>query len=217
LVLRKQLSETAVPAVLLEAVTGTTFTPGNSGTAVYDRDGAVIGVLAYASHDGRRGYAISASVLPKLLPDLTSPADGTAPAASLFDRPPPPPLGPITVTNDLQKGRFGGATKDDVAKIVPTLKAMEGGSYFSVDLTVKPVKKSTKLLGPCRFFLHDTFPRSMIQITKPEPDGSFTLEEVRSYGAFTVGCQVFASDGKWHSLEYDLVDLPGLREPFKSR
>jgi hypothetical protein len=40
---------------------------------------------------------------------------------------------------------------------------------------------------------------------------------VHSYGVFTVGCQVYASDGAWHSVEYDLVDLPHLPDAFRNR
>jgi hypothetical protein len=217
--MRAQLSLRDVPALLLTADEGTSFVPGNSGTALFDERGEVIGVLAFASRDGRRGYAISSPVLREVLATSgLSPSDKHAldlPAAAA--RPLPPELPPVAADDDPQKGRFGGQSADGQVELTARFRKASGESYFSFDVSVRPVQPSLHLLPPARFYLHDSYPRSVIQITRPDDAGAFSLSEVHSYGIFTIGCHVFASDERWHSVEYDLLNLPNLPEVFLNR
>lgn len=217
--LRRQASDKGFAALLIEATKGVRFTPGNSGTAMLDANGEVAGVLAFASRDGALGYAISGDAVRQFLNLPQSPAmNGAAMGAGQqARRAPPPPLGEIRHDDDPQKGRFGGVSNDGVAELVATYRGQNGSSYFTFDVTVRPAKRGGRLLGPARFFLHDTFPRQMIQISRVASDGSLTLYEVSSYGAFTVGCQVCADDGSWRELEYDLADWPYLPKIFRER
>ena len=77
------------------------------------------------------------------------------------------------------------------------------------DAVVESVDGSP-LQSPIVFHLHDSFARSAITIRKIREGRRAVLYEVNAYGAFTIGAQVRTARGDWTSLEYNLVDLPGL-------
>jgi hypothetical protein len=69
----------------------------------------------------------------------------------------------------------------------------------------------TPLESPVIFYLHRTYPRNPIKITKIRDERMAVLEEVSSYGDYTIGAQVKTARGKWIGLELDLgmaLDLP---------
>jgi hypothetical protein len=220
LTMRAQLARSGVDSLLLKADEHTEFSAGNSGAAILNVEQHVIGVLAYASRDGREGYAISSATLLSVLPPAVRAV--TAPVGPTTDldedaRPLPPGLPAIKFPDDPQKGRFGGRQQDGDVKLTATLRRVSGSSHFVFDASVASTRSDLQVLAPARFYLHDSFPRTVIQITKRDENGGYTLSEVSSYGIFTLGCHVFASDGRWHAVEFDLGKLPELPEIFHSR
>ncbi len=127
---------------------------------------------------------------------------------------PPKPL-PVRHTDDIQKDRWGGAEERDGRKLEARLGEVSSGE-FDVDLTVRSTDGSN-LQGPVIFHLHNTYPRSRIAIRAIHDENWARLEEVSSYGVFTVGVQVRDRSGRWTSLEVDLKGLTGLPERFLSR
>jgi hypothetical protein len=220
LTMRAQHSQSGVSSLLLSADDDTAFEPGNSGSAIFDKHGEVIGVLAFASRDGRTGYAISIDALNAILPRERPAAamrESQADPSNVTVRPLPPALERGTVWDDPNKNRFGGSKTDGLVKIEAILRRVSGTSYFSFDVSVEAIQANLKLYAPARFHLHDTYPKQMVQITRKNSRQGFTLSEVHAYGVFTIGCHVFASDNRWHAVEYDLIDLPELPDVFKSR
>jgi len=220
LTMRAQHAQSGVPSLLLVADDATTFEPGNSGSAILDTHGEVIGVLAFASRDGRSGYAISIRALDFLLPrekPVAGMTDDRTDPSSVTARPLPPILEPGNARDDPHKGRFGGSESDGQVEISAVFRGKSGSSFFIFDVSVQAVQQDLELLPPARFYLHDTFPKPMIQVTRRNSRQGFTLSEVHSYGSFTIGCHVFASDNKWHAVEYDLVNLIDLPQVFANR
>ncbi|MHC2390853.1 hypothetical protein ACVMFA_009502 [Bradyrhizobium liaoningense] len=127
----------------------------------------------------------------------------------------PPSPDAVLHADDPQKGRWGELPERNGRRLEATLKDSDRDT-FDVDLTVRSTDQSP-LEGPVLFHLHDSFPRKTIYIRRIR-DGSFAvLEEVNTYGVFTVGAQVKASDGRWTGLELDLVNLKGLPRRFRDR
>jgi hypothetical protein len=222
--MRRQLSQTSIDSFRVLATKGSKFVPGNSGSALFDENGRVVGVLAFASRDGAEGYAIASSALPALMPALFDAAPvgkSSKGARPDLKTSAPPALAPVTIAEDIQRGRFGGLSSDGKVKLEVSVLREVGERYFVFTVAAVPIQ-GTKLKGPARFHLHDTYPRSLIEIRKPDENGAFALREVHSYGVYTIGCQVLDSDNIWHSLEFNLADLgkgktPKLRAPFVNR
>lgn len=208
LTVRKQLSRLGSPSFRVAADKGFEFHPGLSGSPLCNVKGEVIGVLAFSSQDGSLGYVLSIEAAPKLLPVLLPPGKAAGSSNQLVDDvPPPPPLPKVRDEHDLQAGRFGGKNNDGAVALSVELQRVVGTSYFIFDAIVRAVKSTVRVVGPARFYLHDTYPRSMIQVQRPEPDNSIQLKEIHSYGVYTLGCQVYCSDRKWHRVELDLYTL----------
>lgn len=232
---RRQLTQRSVPGFRMKAKEGESrFVPGNSGSPVCDERGKVIGVLAFASREGLDGYVLSSRAVVELFPAVGSKPlrrraavgstdEGTAGAPlsrALEHRPPPPPLGEVKDSNDLQKGRFGGSPSSGPVKLSLDLVGRPRANFFVFDARVESIDRDIKLVGPARFFLHDTFPRSLIEIRRNDEDGALVLRGVSSYGMFTLGCQVYCSDGQWRQLEFDLLPWAkkvGLSKKLQSR
>jgi len=209
LTVRRQLSASGAPSFRVAARKGFEFGPGTSGSPICDTKGAVVGVLAFASRDGAFGYALSSSKLPLLLPSLARNAQAHSgpPGIEPRDIPPPPALPRVTDPIDLQKGRFGGHANDGTVELSAKLERTVGKSYFIFEAAARTVRAGVSLEGPARFFLHDTYPRSVVEVRRPDSDGALKLRDVHAYGVFTLGCQVFCSDGAWHGVELDLTTL----------
>lgn len=125
----------------------------------------------------------------------------------------PPAPGPIRHADDLQKGRWGGKSQRDGRSLEVVLKELEHGA-FHFDASVTSVDGST-LAGPVLFHLHDTFNPSVIHVAEIREGTRAVLEDVSSYGIFTIGAQVKSATGSWIGLEWDLTHLPGLPERFR--
>jgi len=185
---------------------------GNSGSPIIEvKSGEVIGVLAFRSADGRIGYALGVSALRQIAPGLL----GLGPTAS--ERTGPPPLPPVTHPRDPQRGRFGGRRSDGFVTLEAEDVESFGESHFRFDATVRPERKGVSLVGPARFHLHDSFPRSIVSVRKVDSRGRLTLRDISSYGVFVVGCQVRDAAGSWHAVEIDLDELSDLPKIFHER
>lgn len=85
--------------------------------------------------------------------------------------------------------------------------------YFNAVVTSTD---ASPLEGPVIFHLHDTYPKSVIWIKKIRANNSAVLEQIESYGVYTVGAQVKDANKRWIGLECCLTDLPGLPSRFLS-
>jgi hypothetical protein len=131
------------------------------------------------------------------------------------DTPPPPP-GPVKHPDDPQRGRWGNRSQRSGRKLTATITDSSGPRLFTCDFTVESTDGST-LKGPVIFHLHDSYPRSVIQIRKIHDGMYATLEEVTAYGAYTVGAQVKDAAGNWIVLELNLARKRSLPKRFRER
>lgn len=206
LTVRRQLSVRGSSSYRVAAQTGYEFHPGLSGSPICNDNGAAIGVLAFSSQDGSLGYVLSIESASQLLPALLEASmDVTGFDQVEPEMPPPTPLGKVQDETDLQAGRFGGTNDDGTVVLTAEHQRTVGKSYFIFDAIIRSVNPNVRLVGPAQFYLHDTYPRSIIKIRKPREDGSMRLEDIHSYGIYTLGCQVYCSDRRWHNVELNLL------------
>jgi hypothetical protein len=117
-----------------------------------------------------------------------------------------------TDSQDLNKGRFGGASESNGR----VLEADVGESsihpgWFRIDLRVEP--KLQPLDHPVTFYLHESFdPADQVQVVNPT-SGVARLT-VLAWGAFTVGA---LTDGGNTRLELDLSQDPRFPALFRKR
>jgi hypothetical protein len=127
----------------------------------------------------------------------------------------PPAAGPIVHKEDVQKGRWGGASQRDGRSVHAVLESVERDVFY-FSLVVESVDGSP-LMPPVVFHLHDTFPRRVIHIRRIADRTRAEFSDVSAYGTFTVGVQVKTGSGQWTSLELDLSTLAGLPTRFLDR
>jgi tetratricopeptide (TPR) repeat protein len=102
--------------------------------------------------------------------------------------------------DDIQKSRWGGRHAADGRRLSATV-VKHGYEDYEVALRLSSTDGS-RLHGPVRFHLHDSFPRSPITIQKCEPDA--VLDELKAWDSFTVGVEVPRIDSERTVLELDL-------------
>jgi hypothetical protein len=115
----------------------------------------------------------------------------------------------VTVTNDPQKGRFGGeANKNDR---ILSAQVTESGipDYYTVSLQVSGAEHGEPVL----FYLHDSFSPS-VRTAYANDKGEAKLDSFLAYGAFTVGA--IADYGKTR-LELDLSGDKNFPKEFRER
>ena len=191
---------------------------GNSGSPV-TVDGRVVGVLCHGSSDSRTGIAISSSSIAAHFPNL---AESSRSTLAEDDAWPPEPSRLILHKDDLRRGMFAdenGVSHSEIAGRRLRLQLCErpSSNVFYFDAIIESVDGSD-LVGPARFFLHDTYPRSVIWVRKVDPDQrSITLREISSTGAYTLGAQIRDRTGTWVGLEASVADIGGLPPKFRTR
>ncbi len=121
----------------------------------------------------------------------------------------------ITNIDDPQRGRWGRRSRRGGRRLFVELLNTEG-RIFQFNAVVESTDGSS-LEGPVVFYLHDTYPKSVIWIRKIHEGRRAVLEEVTSYGVYTIGAQVKNAQGKWIGLEFNLAKLDDLPERFKER
>jgi hypothetical protein len=169
-------------------------------------DGFGQGLLATVVRD----YLARLGQAPSLTVSFSQPASSVVP---LEHRPPEP--GPIVHRDDPQRDRWGSIPERDGRRLSVNLLDTSG-RVFSFDAIVESTDGSA-LVGPVRLHLHDTFPQPKIVIRRVREARRAVLEEVVSYGVFTIGAQVKNAQGQWIGLEFNLCDLPDLPQRFKER
>jgi uncharacterized membrane protein YciS (DUF1049 family) len=111
--------------------------------------------------------------------------------------------------DDPQKGRWGGNPINNDRELSVTATAHDHDTAFDVTLTVKSTNAANPLIGNVYFFLHDSYPKSVMLI--PVENGKAVLE-LESFEAFTVGA--VCDEGKT-KLELDINEVPGIPEEYK--
>jgi hypothetical protein len=120
-------------------------------------------------------------------------------------------IGPITVADDRQKGRFGGSPVSNDRKLSAIVADKPKGMFYDFTLTVESTDKENPLTGEVIFYLHDSFTPNVI--TKPVIEGKAVYTGI-AYGAFTVGA--VADDGNT-LLELDLAEDKNFPKEFRER
>ncbi|WP_336689097.1 MULTISPECIES: YEATS-associated helix-containing protein [unclassified Chryseobacterium] len=96
-----------------------------------------------------------------------------------------PALPGITNLDDPQKGRFGGKSEVNNRKLSATVTESRLSGFFNVSLKVSSADANNPIISETYFYLHDTF---LNPVRKVLPiNGEVVLEDLLSYGAFTVG------------------------------
>ena len=136
------------------------------------------------------------------------PRTETSPPAPIFELPPP------KVSNDPQKGRFGGAEHANGRRLqadVAPSKLREG--WCQVTLAVIPERGEAPIKVPVHFFLHDTFNPDTYVVT---PINGRAELVVTAWGAFTAGAALLEGAGEKRQetrLELDLAESPSVDAP----
>jgi hypothetical protein len=118
---------------------------------------------------------------------------------------------PSVDSDDPNKGQFGGLPEKNDRKLTATIEPIAGpkSSACRVNIRVLSTDPARPLIGKVKLHLHPTFgQRRSYEI---EAKGGVAEENIRSYGAFTIGAE--ADDGKTR-LELDLMNVRGGTERF---
>ena len=108
--------------------------------------------------------------------------------------------------DDPNKGQFGGSSEVNGRHLSATI-VPEGGAKSAlcrVRITIVSTDSARPLTGKVTLHLHPTF--GQWSSCDLDVKGGVAMEEIVSYGAFTVGAE---SDGGMTRLELDLIDVPG--------
>ena len=116
----------------------------------------------------------------------------------------PPPL----VTNDPQKGRFGGqeAANGRILTAAATPSHLKK-DWCAVRLRIRSTDAARPLTGEAAFLVHDSFRPGLYRVTAQDGEAALDL---LAWGAFTVGA---LCDGGATRLELDLADSPNVTAP----
>jgi hypothetical protein len=115
--------------------------------------------------------------------------------------------------DDIQKGRWGGRASVRGRR----LRALYLGgdqNWFDCSLVVESTDGS-KLEGPFRFHLHDSFSPSAVEVGKVHLDRYAMVERITAYETFTTAVEVKDYKGNWLSLELDLEMVPSIPPKYK--
>jgi F0F1-type ATP synthase membrane subunit b/b' len=117
------------------------------------------------------------------------------------------------VDNDVQNGRFGGMSERNNRKLDARVEESMFPGHYSLTIVVESVDGAT-LTDDVVLFLHQTFRPSVYIIPKEKFVNGKVIEEVLSYGAFTIG--VITDKGNT-LLELNLAEVPSLPEDFRKK
>jgi len=123
-------------------------------------------------------------------------------------------IGPVTVPDDPQKGRFGGRSENNGRKLSATVTAAQD-DWFKIILWVESTDPNRPLNSEVVFYLHDSFRPSVFTIPPQDfKNGKAEDDEILAWGAFTVGA---VTDNGQTLLELDLAELPDAPKTFRER
>lgn len=120
-------------------------------------------------------------------------------------------IGPVTVLNDRQKGRFGGKAENNKRKLSATVGEKPISGFYPFTLTVESTDTNDPLTGEVIFYLHDSFTPSVVTVEVTEGKAVF---EKWAYGAFTTGA---VCDGGKTLLELDLAEEKSFPKEFREK
>lgn len=112
----------------------------------------------------------------------------------------------VVFSDDLQKGRWGGLSKNNGKELYAEVNTAGGHKNFNVTLMVRAVE-GVELAGQAAFFLHDTFAEEK-RFTRAV--GGVAKIEAAAYEAFCAAA--YTEDGTM--LELDLNKVPGFPPGF---
>jgi hypothetical protein len=126
-----------------------------------------------------------------------------------------PKIGPVTVKDDPQKGRFGGKSENNGKALKASVEKSKIPEFYNVTIWVESTDQTKPLNSDVIFYLHDSF-RPAVYTIKPDEfvQGKAIDDEILSYGAFTVGA---VTDNGETLLELDLADETGFPPAFRRR
>ncbi|WBX95727.1 YEATS-associated helix-containing protein [Chryseobacterium gambrini] len=123
-----------------------------------------------------------------------------------------PDLPPVKVTNDPQKGRFGGQSSSNGRTLSVSYKKYFLPGFLKLTIKVSADSNDNPLRDNVYLFLHDSFADSVVMYVgngKKE-----IIHEVISYGAFTIGA---VTDTGKTMLELDISEQENFPEDFRNR
>lgn len=120
-------------------------------------------------------------------------------------------IGPVTNTEDRQKGRFGGKATVNNRRLSAEVSKLPTGMFYDFTLTVESTSAEPPLAGEVTFFLHDSFTPSVV--TVPVQFGKAVFRS-SAYGAFTAGA--VCDDGNT-LLELDLSEDQSFPKEFREK
>ncbi|HZN35644.1 MAG TPA: trypsin-like peptidase domain-containing protein [Pirellulaceae bacterium] len=198
--------------------------PGAGGAPCFTSDWKLVALhekRASADSDNPERFGISAAALRrKIEKDGHSAALGHASSSesdtgSVLATAKPPKPKRVRNVDDPQKDRWGGKSKRS-GRALRVEDLLAANSAFTFNAVVASTDGSP-LVGPVIFHLHDSYPKSVLRIHKIDEGNRAVLEEVSSYGVYTIGAQVKDAQGKWIGLEYCLSEVPDLPARFMNR
>jgi hypothetical protein len=114
---------------------------------------------------------------------------------------------PIRITDDPQKGRWGGSSVSGSKEMVAVVERSPVSGYYKVFVRIKSFQTADHLSGSAAFFLHASYKESVV--FRKAINGEIALT-ITAYQAFTIGA--YTADEEM--LELDLNQVPGLPEDF---
>jgi hypothetical protein len=126
-----------------------------------------------------------------------------------------PQIGPVTIKDDPQKGRFGGKSENNGKALKASVVKSTIPEFYNVTIWVESTDPTKPLNSDVIFYLHDSF-RPAVYTIKPDDfvKGKAIDDEILSYGAFTIGA---VTDNGETLLELDLADDTGFPPAFRRR
>lgn len=147
----------------------------------------------------------------KALADLSGDNKGLGSLTTVFSA-----IGPVTVQDDPQKGRFGGSPIKNKRQLAASVSASAIPMFYNVKIWVEssdPVNHP--LQNDVIFYLHDSFSPSVFTIPVTAfKEGKAVHDNLLAWGAFTVGA---VTDGGNTLLELDLSDDKAFPREFRER
>jgi len=114
-------------------------------------------------------------------------------------------------TNDPQKYQWGGSQVSNKRKINARIKRLHK-YWYQIDIEVESVDPEKPLLSPVILYVHDSFQFRDDRIILEVDEDGIAREELRAYGAFTIGAVCDEGDT---FLELDLASLPDVDKEFR--
>ncbi|TFF37267.1 YEATS-associated helix-containing protein [Mucilaginibacter psychrotolerans] len=126
-----------------------------------------------------------------------------------------PQIGPVTVKEDPQKGRFGGKSENNGRALKASVIKSSIPEFYNVSIWVESTDETRPLDTDVMFYLHDSFRPAVYTIKPKEFRNDKAMDAgILSYGAFTVGV---VTDNGETLLELDLADDAGFPPEFRRR